>query len=157
MLWKNVLLGAAAGAAGTTALNTATYVDMVVRGRPASTTPEGTVEKLADLVGADVPGSPDAAKARTSGLGALTGIAAGLGVGAVLGGVRAGGRLGLLGGSLTAGLLAMLAGDGPMVALGVVDPRNWGVKGWVADVGPHAAYGLVTWAILHRLAARSPK
>ncbi len=51
-----VLLGAAAGAAGATALNALTYVDMAVRGRPASSTPETTVERLpatswvADLV-----------------------------------------------------------------------------------------------------------
>ena len=44
------LLGAAAGAAGTTALNFLTYVDMAVRGRPASSTPEKTVR---DAVGQD--------------------------------------------------------------------------------------------------------
>jgi hypothetical protein len=38
------LLGAAAGAAGTTALNTVTYLDMAVRGRPTSSTPEDIVE-----------------------------------------------------------------------------------------------------------------
>jgi hypothetical protein len=37
--WKGVLRGAAAGAAGTTALNAVTYLDMVVRGRPASDAP----------------------------------------------------------------------------------------------------------------------
>ena len=34
-VWRGLLRGAAAGAAGTTALNTVTYLDMVVRGRPA--------------------------------------------------------------------------------------------------------------------------
>ena len=38
-----MLRGAAAGAAGTTALNVVTYLDMAVRGRPASSTPERTV------------------------------------------------------------------------------------------------------------------
>ncbi len=33
------LLGAAADAAGTTALNTATYLDMAVQGRPSTTAP----------------------------------------------------------------------------------------------------------------------
>jgi hypothetical protein len=38
-LLAGMLLGAAAGAAGTTMLNTVTYLDMVARARPASTTP----------------------------------------------------------------------------------------------------------------------
>ncbi|MCP9968874.1 hypothetical protein LUX57_29935 [Actinomadura madurae] len=41
--------GLAAGAAGTTALNLVTYLDMAVRGRPASSTPEQSVERLADV------------------------------------------------------------------------------------------------------------
>ncbi len=47
-LTRLALLGAAAGAAGTTALNVVTYLDMAVRGRPASSTPEMTVEKLSE-------------------------------------------------------------------------------------------------------------
>jgi hypothetical protein len=43
MLGK-ALKGAMAGAAGTTALNAVTYMDMVVRGRGASSTPEQVVE-----------------------------------------------------------------------------------------------------------------
>ncbi len=45
-LLRSALLGAAAGAAGTTALNAVAYLDMAVRGRPASSTPEDTVERL---------------------------------------------------------------------------------------------------------------
>ena len=45
-LIRGALRGAAAGASGTTALNTLTYLDMVARARPASTTPEATVEEL---------------------------------------------------------------------------------------------------------------
>lgn len=37
---RRFLHGLAAGAAGTTALNAVTYLDMALRGRPASTTPE---------------------------------------------------------------------------------------------------------------------
>jgi hypothetical protein len=47
--------GAAAGAAGTTALNAATYRDMVVRARPPSTTPERTVDRLAGVIHARIP------------------------------------------------------------------------------------------------------
>jgi hypothetical protein len=39
-LWAGLLSGAAAGAAGTTALNVITYLDIALRGRPTSTTPE---------------------------------------------------------------------------------------------------------------------
>ena len=45
-----VLRGAAAGAAGTTALNAVTYLDMTVRGRGTSSTPEQTVEALETLI-----------------------------------------------------------------------------------------------------------
>ena len=51
-----VLRGAAAGAAGTTALDVVTYLDMVVRGRAASSTPERTVEKLAETAHVQIPG-----------------------------------------------------------------------------------------------------
>jgi hypothetical protein len=40
---KHILRGVAAGAAGTTALNAVTYLDMVLRGRGASSTPEESV------------------------------------------------------------------------------------------------------------------
>lgn len=54
---RGLAVGAAAGAAGTTALNTATYFDMVLRARPASSTPEISVEKLAETVGVTIPGT----------------------------------------------------------------------------------------------------
>ena len=43
---RGILAGAAAGAAGTTALNLIAYLDMTLRGRGASSTPEDTVEKV---------------------------------------------------------------------------------------------------------------
>ena len=43
--------GLAAGAAGTTALNAITYLDMAARRRPGSSTPEESVRRLADAVG----------------------------------------------------------------------------------------------------------
>ncbi len=36
VVFRRLLLGAAAGAAGTTALDAVTYLDMALRGRPAS-------------------------------------------------------------------------------------------------------------------------
>ena len=38
-VWPGLLSGAAAGAAGTTALNVITYLDIALRGRPTSSTP----------------------------------------------------------------------------------------------------------------------
>lgn len=147
-----VLLGAAAGAAGTTALNAVTYLDMAVRGRPSSSTPEDTVEALADKADVSIPGEGETRENRVAGLGPLTGLVAGIGVGALLGLARAAGwRPGSAVGGVTAGLLAMVASDVPMTALGVTDPRTWPASSWAADVVPHLAYGAVTAAVLDRL------
>lgn len=149
---RSVLHGVLAGAAGTTALNAATYLDMVVQGRGASSTPEQTVEQLSRRTGVAVPGDDDARSNRTSGLGALTGIGAGLAAGAVYGALRgAGWRPGLLGGTAVSTAVALLAGNVPMTALGVTDPRTWPVSSWVSDVVPHLAYGVVTAAAVAAL------
>lgn len=146
------VLGAAAGAAGTTALNAVTYLDMAVRGRPTSSTPEDTVEALSEKTRIPVPGEGDAHDNRVAGLGPLTGIAAGVGVGAVLGAARAWGwRPGLGVGTAAATVGAMLGSNGPMTVLGVTDPRTWPASSWLADVVPHVAYGAVTAAVLERL------
>ena len=147
-----ILAGAAAGAAGTAALNAATYLDMTIRGRGASDTPQRSVEKLAGQAGMEVPGDGATRDNRLSGLGSLSGIATGVGVGAVVGVLH---RLGLrppalIGGPLV-GLAAMAATDSSMASLGVSDPRTWSVADWLADLLPHLAYGLVTYATLQAL------
>ena len=149
--WSAVVKGAAAGAAGTTALNAVTYLDMAVRGRPASSTPEETVEKLAHTVHTEVPGDEETRSNRLSGLGPLTGIATGVGVGAVAGLIARSTRLptpvlaGVVGG------VAMVGSNGPMTLLGITDPRTWSASSWVSDVVPHLAYGLVTAAVARGL------
>lgn len=149
---RMLLLGAAAGAAGTTALNTTTYLDMAGRGRPTSSTPEDTVESLVDVAGGSVPGDEDHRSNRVSGLGALTGIAAGVGVGAAYGLVRGiGWRPGLLLGTLATTLAVEVASNGPMTLLGVTDPRKWPPSSWAADLLPHLAYGGVTAATMSAL------
>jgi hypothetical protein len=146
--------GAAAGAAGTTALNAVTYVDMAVRGRPASSTPEDTVEKLAHLAGVEVPGDEQIRGNRLSGLGALSGIATGVAVGALAGllvrSVRMPGPVL----ALVVGGAAMTGANVPMTRLGVTDPRSWGAAGWASDVVPHVAYGVVTAAVARSLIRR---
>jgi hypothetical protein len=144
--------GGLAGAAGTTALNAATYLDMAARGRPASSTPEDTVEVLAGKVGVTVPGGEDTRPNRLSGLGALLGTATGVGIGAVFGALRyAGLRLPGPVAAVAAGGVAMVASNGSMTALGVTDPREWHAIGWLSDALPHLAYGAVTVATLHAL------
>jgi hypothetical protein len=144
-----LLRGAAAGAAGTTALDATTYLDMVLRGRGASSTPEQSIEKSAERAGVVIPGEGEARDNRVSGLGALSGIATGVSVGAVLGGLRAAGlRPGPVLGPLLATGVALVAANVPMAALGVSDPRRWTATDWVSDLVPHLAYGLVTHATL---------
>src|ERR1700722_321565 len=82
---KKILKGVVAGAAGTTVLNAVGYGDMAVRGRPASSTPEQVVEQLARRSGLTIPGAGQERQSRLEGLGALTGMAAGVGVGAAAG------------------------------------------------------------------------
>lgn len=147
-----VLLGAAAGAAGTTALNAVSYVDMALRGRPTSSTPEKTVEALSNNTGIPIPGDEDAEQNRVSGLGPLTGLIAGVGIGGLLGLARsAGWRPGLATSTAAATVGALVGTNGPMTLLGVTDPRTWPAKSWVVDIVPHFAYGAVTAAVLERL------
>ena len=144
------LLGTAAGAVGTVALNAVTYGDMMVRGRPASSVPSQVAGQLIEKAGIDLSAQSEeqggpTAQNRQSGLGALQGFAVGLGIGAVYGvvrpsledvsKVRAGTML---------CLAAMVASDGPAVALGVTDPRQWDLNSWLSDIVPHLAYGLAT-------------
>ena len=150
---NTLLMGTAAGAVGTVALNLATYLDMVLRGRPSSEVPAKTAEAMVAGAGVSLSGTASGqskqeaeqrAQARRSGLGALLGYAAGLGVGALYGAIRP--QLGdapvpLTG--LALGAAAMAASDLPSVLTGTTDPREWGTSGWLADVVPHLAYGLV--------------
>jgi uncharacterized membrane protein len=153
-LWKGLLRGAAAGAAGTTALNAVTYLDMAVRGRPASDAPEQVVRRLAGQAGVEVPGSRKERANRVAGLGPLAGIATGVGVGALAGALRtAGVRLSAAVGGPLLGAAAMLGSDGPLAALGVSDPRTWSAVDWVGDAVPHLVYGFVTHATLTAAAA----
>ena len=121
-----VARGALAGAAGTTALNAVTYLDMAVRGRPASSTPQETVERLLGLLRIPLPGDRDRREAVENGLGPLlgsvAGVAAGIGVAALRTTGHPRGRTATF---VTTLAFAMLVGNGPMVVLGVTDPRSW--------------------------------
>jgi hypothetical protein len=70
-----MLRGAAAGAAGTTALNAVTYLDMAWRARPASSTPSDSVDEAVARMPVDAPGQGDDRDNRISAVGELTGLA----------------------------------------------------------------------------------
>src|SRR3954454_21676004 len=146
---RSILHGMAAGGAGAPGLNAVTYADMVVRGRPPRDVPEQSVDALATRLDAVLPG--EARDYRRSALGALAGIVTGVGVGAVFGALR---RAGVRLPALLAGAAAMAATDVSMAVTGLSDPRTWSRTDWLADAVPHAAYGLVTTAVLDGLRRR---
>ena len=149
---KGLVNGALAGAAGTTALNAVTYLDMVWRARPASSTPTDSVERLAERAGVTIPGDEDQRRNRVEGLGPLLGVATGMGLGAVLGAAGAlGWRTGPARSVGVASLAALLVSNVPMTALGVTDPRTWSAADWASDIVPHLAYGAVTGHLLEHL------
>ena len=138
------LRGAAAGAAASTALNAVTYLDMAVRGRASSSTPEDTVEKLAEKAHVPIPGDEATRRDRLQGLGPITGLVSGIGMGVVLGLARAAGlRSRPLVGTLLTTTGVLVATNGPMTVLGITDPRTWSATDWLSDVVPHLAYGAV--------------
>ncbi len=142
----HLLMGLAAGAVGTVALNIVTYLDMAVRARPASGMPAETVEVLTKKAGIDLAPNgkdQDVAENRKSGIGALLGYATGLGVGLVYGAVRP--HLGDVPKAVAGvglGLAAMAGSDVPATALGITDPTSWTSKDWASDIIPHLVYGL---------------
>ena len=160
---RDIMYGTLAGAAGTVALNITTYLDMALRGRPASETPAKVAEKIAAGAGVDLSAQPaqagdrqQVAQQRASGLGALMGYATGLGVGTAYGVVRLAVReapVPLAG--VLLGAVAMASSDLPSVKLRVTDPAEWGTSGWLADIVPHLAYGLVTAAVYESLVGRA--
>ncbi|RSN40475.1 MULTISPECIES: hypothetical protein [Actinomadura] len=134
--------GLVAGAAGTSALNVVTYLDMAVRARPASSTPEQSVEKMADLAGVGL-GAEDRAENRKAGLGPLLGYGTGAGAALVYGLLAGRRRIPLPAAALALTGLAMAGSSAPMTALGLTDPRTWSVSDWLMDAVPHLAYGAV--------------
>jgi len=147
------LLGAIAGAAGTTALNATTYLDMAVRGRGTSSAPEDLVEVTAGHAGVAIPGTGDRRANRIAGLGPLSGIGVGVVVGAVAGSVhRALRKRGLSCPAPAAIMLisamAMAMSDVPLKLFGISDPAEWKGADWAADAVPHLVFGAVTYATL---------
>jgi hypothetical protein len=141
--------GIIAGAAGTAALNMATYADMAVRARAASHTPQDTVQRVADAVHFDL-GEGERAENRRTGIGSLLGYATGALVAAGYA-TTIGRRLPFPVSAVALSALAMLAGNGPMTILGITDPRRWTPSDWTRDILPHVAYGVAAAVALEKL------
>jgi hypothetical protein len=137
--------GLLAGAVGTTLLNAAGYLDMALTDRAASSAPAETTSRALSRIGI----TPSKAGNRREAVGAVGGIATGLGIGVVAAlARRVGVRLPAPVGATAIGALAMAATDAPMAGLGVSDPRTWTAADWTRDIVPHLAYGLgVHWAL----------
>lgn len=154
---NNLLVGAIAGAAGTIALDVASYTDMAARGRPASDMPAEVVRRIAERTGTSALARPpeqssDGTKARRSALGALSGYAVGLGIGMMYGLARPFVRpVPLAVSAFAVGGIAMLATDMPASKLRATDLSTWGVSGWLSDAIPHAIYGLTVAIVFEAL------
>lgn len=141
------------------ALDIASYADMALRGRAASDTPAEVIRRLAAKAGIaslSVPNddTDDATKNRRSALGALAGYKIGITLGALYGlaSYPSSRDRGIVMRSIVLCALAMAASDVPATLLEVTDPAEWGASGWIADIVPHAAYGLVTAAVFEAIA-----
>ncbi|MFF3854519.1 hypothetical protein [Micromonospora sp. NPDC002575] len=142
--------GAVAGAVGSVALNVVSYVDMVLRARPASSTPEESARRVAGLAHVDL-GPEDRAANRRAGLGPLLGYGLGIAAGAAFAVLAARRTPPLPVAVLLLGGGVMAASDTSMTALGVTDPRRWSRTDWLSDVVPHLAYGMAAAATWNRL------
>ncbi|MGN9811759.1 hypothetical protein ACTMSW_20660 [Micromonospora sp. BQ11] len=145
-----LLDGAIAGAVGSTALNMVSYLDMVVRARPASSTPEAIAGRLSGVAHVDL-GPEDRAANRRSGLGPLLGYGLGITGGIGFAALARGRRMPVALATAVLGGGVMTMSDGSMTALGVTDPRTWRRADWLADLVPHFAYGLAAAATWNRL------
>lgn len=144
--------GAIAGAVGTAALNASTYLDMAVRGRPASTTPDQMAQRLLDALHLGQAADEETRQARSTGLGAFLGMSAGVSVGVLLAQLRSAGHpRGAVSTAATSWAIAMLVGNGPMTLVGVTDPRAWTADDWLTDVLPHLAYAAASAGTLAAL------
>ncbi|MFC4017472.1 hypothetical protein ACFOW4_05870 [Micromonospora sp. GCM10011542] len=142
--------GAIAGAVGSAALNMVSYLDIALRGRPVSSTPELTAGRLANIAHLDL-GPEDRAANRRSGLGPVLGYGLGVSAGIAFA-LYANGRrqpLPLATGLLGAGVMTI--SDSTFAALRISDPRTWRRSDWLSDIVPHLAFGMAAAATWNRL------
>jgi hypothetical protein len=120
---------------------------MASRRRPESSVPAQVVEELTKRAGdldRQEERAPEKTENRKRAFGALSGYVVGLGIGALYGVSRGWlprPSIWLAGSAL--GLAAMAASDVPAIALGATNPKDWSASGWLSDLVPHLAYGLI--------------
>lgn len=138
-----VAQGLAAGCAGIVALEVASYADQLVRGRPSSEAPTRLGQGIAERAGIEL-GEGEARGHRASALGPLAGYADGLLLGVAWAVLTPHPARSFVRGAvlLTAG--AWAGSNGPLLAMGLTDPRRWSPQEWRTDLVPHAAYGITT-------------
>lgn len=147
---STMIHGAIAGAVGTMALDVTSYADMALRARSSSPLPAEVVKRISQRAGLPIENDN-----RASALGAISGYMVGVGVGALYGAIRPRVRRApLMLAAVGLAAAAMAASDVPATRLGATDPRTWGVGGWVSDLIPHFAYGLVTAAVFDAVSDR---
>jgi hypothetical protein len=137
--------GIAAGCTGIVALEIVSYLDQYRRARPASESPARLGRALADRAEIDL-GEGEAATNRASALGPLFGYSDGLLLGIAAASLSATPGRSMPSNALLLAAGAWLGSNGPLMALGLTDPRTWTRQEWVTDLVPHAAYGLATAA-----------
>jgi len=150
--------GLLAGAAGTLALDVATYADMALRGRPSSTVPAKVAERAFQSAGLvpEEDTTPPRWCHRFQGVGALFGYGTGLGVGMVYAlAPRSRRRVHTLLPGLVVGLLTMAATDAVSTMAGATDPGTWDLASWMSDAVPHAIYGVTVVLVCRPLVNRS--
>ena len=153
---NTLLLGAAASAVGTVALDATSYTDMLMRGRGASALTQTVGQKIAAKVGIEALASaePDEpTKNRQTAFGSLLGPLSGIGVGMVYGAIRPAvrGRIPLLLGGLLVGAASMALTDVTATVLEATDPKKWDLSGWLSDIIPHAVFGIATALVFEAL------
>jgi hypothetical protein len=157
---RGAVLGVAAGAAGTCALDVATYGDMLVRGRSQSELPSKIAKRLTTRLHIPLGEGEQKGHAarRREAIGALLGYGTGVAVGAACGIVAARWpRVPTPALALVTGATAMVVADAPAVIAGLTSPRRWGTDAWLADLVPHACYGAVTAMLARHLATEATR
>ncbi len=148
---RSAARGLLAGATGTVALNLVTYGDMVLRGRPSSSMPAETADRLAGQAGIENSATgrrrPAAKRPRRRPAGVRRGSRHRTAVRPAAG---RGSRPVWLAGPLLAAA-AMAASDLRPPPSGVTDPREWSSTAWLSDVVPHLAYGFTTASVYEAL------
>ncbi len=148
-----VVAGAVAGAVGAVIIEVVSYGDILLRGRPPSELPAEAARSIADRLGVSLGDSEsEPAQHRAGALGALMGHGGGVLIGALYGFAARGNHGGPLRG-LALGAAAMVPTNVLMVAMGLTDPRTWGLDGWLSDIVPHVAYGFATAGVYRAITA----